>query len=92
MATFLMFGKYSAEALKSVSAKRTGKAEALIAKHGGRLKAGYALLGDVDLVLVVELPDNESAMAVSAAMAKNFGIAFSTRPAVTLENFDKLIG
>lgn len=92
MATYLMFGKYSADALKGVSAKRTDKAAALIEKHGGKLKAGYALLGDVDLVLVVELADNDSAMKVSAALAKAFGIGFNTRPALTLDKFDRLMG
>lgn len=92
MATYLMFGKYAMESLKAVSAKRTDEAAALVKKHGGEIKAGYALLGDVDLVLVVELPGNEQAMKVSAALAKQLGISFSTRPAVNLESFDKLMG
>ncbi len=41
MTTFLMFGNYSQDALKSISAKRTDKANALIKKHGGKIKAGY---------------------------------------------------
>ena len=45
MATFIMFGKYSMEAVKAISAKRTDKAVALIEQNGGKLKAGYALLG-----------------------------------------------
>lgn len=92
MATYVMFGKYSAEAFEGISAKRSDEAKALIKKHGGELKAGYALLGGVDLVLVVDLPDTQRAMAVSAALAKLTGIAFTTSPAVTLEEFDKLAG
>ena len=34
MATFLMFGKYSSEAVKGVSAKRTKEAVNLIKKFG----------------------------------------------------------
>lgn len=91
MATYLMFGKYSAGALKGISAKRTEDAKALIKQHGGELRAAYALLGFVDLVMVVDLPDTARAMAASAALAKATGIAFNTAPAVTVEEFDKLI-
>ena len=48
MATYFMFGKYSLEGMKGISAGRTAKTLALIKKHGGEFKAGYALLGDVD--------------------------------------------
>ncbi len=91
MATYLMFGKYSPEALKGISAKRTNDAKALIKKHGGELKAAYAVLGGVDLVMIVDLPDTARAMAASAALAKLTGIGFSTAPAVTVEEFDKLV-
>ena len=87
-----MFGKYSLEAVKAVSAKRTDKAVALIKGNGGELKAGYALLGDIDLVLIVELPDMERAMKTSAALSAQLGISFSTAPAVSVADFDKLMG
>jgi uncharacterized protein with GYD domain len=90
MATYLMFGRYSVEGLKGISAKRTEEVKALIKKNGGELKAGYAALGDVDLVMIVDLPDTARAMATSAALAKLTGIAFTTLPAVTIEEFDRL--
>ncbi len=92
MATYVMFGKYSIDATKSISVKRTNQTIALIKKYGGELKAGYALLGKVDLVLVVDLPDTERAMQTSAALTKLLGISFTTAPAVSLEQFDKLMG
>lgn len=90
MATYIMFGKYSVEGLKGISAKRSDDAKALLKKHGGELKAGYAMLGGVDLILIAELPDTARAMAASAALAKLTGVAFTTSPAVTIEEFDKL--
>jgi len=90
MATYVMFGKYSVEGLKGISAKRSDEAKALIEKHGGELKAGYAMLGGTDVLLIVELPDTARAMATSAALAKLTGIAFATSPAVTVEEFDRL--
>ena len=92
MSTYLMFGKYPLDAIKAVSAKRTSKAAALIKQNGGEYKGGYALLGDTDLILVVDLPDTESAMKTSAALTKATGIAFSTAPAVSIEEFDKFMG
>jgi len=92
MATYLLFGKYSAEALKGISARRSDEAKALIKKHSGELKAAYATLGGVDLVMVADLPDNTRAMAASMALAKASGIAFTTAPAVPIDEFDKLAG
>lgn len=87
-----MFGKYSLEGAKGISAKRTEKTVALIKQNGGVLKEGYALLGDIDIVLIVDLPDTESAMKTSADLSKLLGISFTTAPAVGVADFDKLMG
>jgi uncharacterized protein with GYD domain len=91
MATFVMFGKYSAQAIKEVSAKRTKDAEGVIKKLGGKFKAVYALLGETDLLVIAELPSIEAAIQASVALSKTTGISFTTCPAVTVEEFDKLI-
>jgi len=90
MATFLMFGKYSAQAMKEMSPERTEKAAALLKQLGGEVTAMYAMLGESDLLVVVNLPDIKAAMKASLALAKMTGIAFTTAPAVTVEEFDKL--
>ena len=92
MATYFMFGKYSMEGMKGISAGRTKKTLDLIRKNGGEFKAGYALLGDVDLVLILDLPDTGQAMKTSAALGKLLGASFSTAPAVSVEEFDTLMG
>jgi len=91
MTTFLMFGKYSSEALKGMSAGRTDKVLKLVKKFGGEVKSMYALLGEVDLVFILTFPDVEKAMQASVALTKLTGISFTTLPAVTVEEFDKLI-
>lgn len=91
MTTFLMFGKYTAEAVKGVSADRTGKAVDLMKKFGGKVLSMYALLGEKDLVLIVDFPDVEQAMKASAALSRMTGIAFATCPAVAVEQFDKMM-
>jgi len=91
MENYILFGKYSQNSLKEISKERTEKSIALIKEHGGELKAGYALLGEVDLVLIVKLPDIQTALKVSMGLTKLLGIAFHTAPAVSMEEFDKLI-
>ena len=92
MATYVMFGKYSVEGMKGISARRSDEARALIKKHGGELKSAYAMLGGVDLLLIADLPDTARAMATSAALSKLTGIGFTTSPAMSVDEFDKLMG
>jgi uncharacterized protein with GYD domain len=91
MATFLMFGKYSAEAMKKISAKRTKDAAGLVKKYGGSVKGMYSMLGEKDLLFVLTFPRMEQAMKASVALGKMTGIAFTTCPAVSVEEFDKLM-
>ena len=88
MPTFIMTGKYSQSALASVSPQRTKKAEQLIARYDGTIKAMYALLGKDDLFMVVELPSIEDALRVSISLTKLTGISFSSAAAVSIEDFD----
>jgi uncharacterized protein with GYD domain len=90
MAKFVLFGKYSAEALKNISAARTEEAKKIVQKLGGSIEAIYALLGDVDLLILAELPGVNEAVQVSVALSKATGIAFRTAPAISVEEFDKL--
>ena len=91
MSTFLMFGRYSAEAIKAISGERTDAAVDLISRYGGEVQAMYATLGRHDLVFVVDFPGTEEAMKASVALGRMSGIAFTTAPAVTVEKFDELM-
>ena len=91
MATYVMFGKYSLGAAGEISAERTKNADARIRDIGGELKAAYFLLGETDLVLVAEFPGTEEAMRASVVLSKLLGISFTTSPAVSGDDFDRLI-
>jgi uncharacterized protein with GYD domain len=86
-----MLGKYSSESLKGISSGRTDKALKLINKFGGEVKSMYALLGEIDLVFILTFPDVEKAMQASVALNKLTGISFTTLPAVTVKEFDKVM-
>ncbi|HSV74238.1 MAG TPA: GYD domain-containing protein [Chthonomonadales bacterium] len=90
MALFLMCGKYTADSLSKVSKQRTLKAADIVAGCGGKILAGYATLGESDVVIVADLPGIQDALKASIGLTKALGIAFTTAPAVTLEEFDSL--
>jgi uncharacterized protein with GYD domain len=92
MATFILYGKYSSSALQQISAERTTGAVELIAKFGGEVESMYATLGEHDLVLVVDFPGVEEALKASVALARSTGIGFTTAPAVSVEEFDQIMG
>ena len=91
MTTYFMFGKYSPESIKSISAERTKKANEMITKLGGEIVAQYALLGDNDLVFIVNLPGEEEVFKASVHLNKLTGIAFSSTPAITIDKFDQIL-
>ncbi len=90
MGLYMMFGKYNPDSLQEISSARTDKAEELIKGNGGNVKGGYALLGNSDLLFIVEFPDTASAVKTSVEMGKMFGISFATTPAVAIAEFDKM--
>lgn len=92
MAKFLMLGKYSVEAIRGIAADRTKKGVEIIEKAGGKVNAMYALLGRYDLAFIVDFPGVAEAMKASVALAKLTGIGFITSPAMTVEEFDKIVG
>ncbi|HEY4760030.1 MAG TPA: GYD domain-containing protein [Thermoguttaceae bacterium] len=91
MATFVMFGKYTPQALADLSAKRTKDALALIKKNKGEVQCMYATLGSNDLVLILDFPGVKEAMKASVGLTKLTGIGFSTSPAVPVDVFDKIM-
>ena len=92
MATFFMFGKYSAEGIENINVDRTREAHRVIESLGGKIKAIYALMGEHDLVLISELPRMAEAMQASVALKRLMDIAFYTVAAMPIEEFDELVG
>jgi uncharacterized protein with GYD domain len=91
MAKFVMLGRYSTEAIKGIAAERTKKAVETIEKSGGKVNSMFALLGKYDLLLVVDFPGIAEAMKASIALTKLTGIGFTTSPAISIEEFDRIV-
>ena len=90
MTTFLMFGKYTSEGIKGMSAARTVEANNLIKENGGEVLSQYALLGENDLLFIVNFPGVDEVIKSSVALYKLTGISFNSVPAITVEQFDKV--
>ncbi len=90
MTTFFLFGDYNAESLRQIDEKRTRKSEEIVQGYGGTLKCVYALMGEHDLVFLVELPGVQEALQCSLAITAATGISITSAPAVPVALFDEL--
>jgi uncharacterized protein with GYD domain len=91
MAVFFMFGKYTPDALKEISASRTKQAVDVIKNLGGEVNAMHILMGEYDLLFCVNLPGIEEAIKASVELTRLTGITFNTCPAMAVEIFDRLV-
>ena len=92
MAKFVMLGRYSQEAIKGITAGRTKKGIEIIEQAGGKVNSMFTLLGNYDLLFVVDFPGIAEAMQASVTLSKMTGIGFFTYPAIKVEEFDKMVG
>ena len=92
MSMFFMFGKYSSDSVKHISGQRTEETRKVIEELGGQVREIYALLGEYDLVLIVQFPNMTDAMKAAVMLGRQTGISFSTAAAIPVQEFDELMG
>lgn len=92
MATFIMMGNYSADAVKQISVERIPKANQIVQQCGGAILSTYVTMGRTDILVITEFPGINEAMKASVSLNKALGISFSTVPALAIEDFDRLAG
>lgn len=93
MPKYLFEARYTADgAIGLAKEGGTGRRDA-VKKHldelGGKLESMYFAFGDVDCVVIVDLPDNVSAAALSLAVNESGLIASSTTVLLTPEEMDQ---
>lgn len=94
MPTFIVQGRYTAEAIKGFVTKPEDR-EKVVAKvieaAGGKLRGFYVTSGENDFLVIAEAPDMESVAAVGLAAAAGGGVAHAaTRQAWTGKEFKKV--
>jgi uncharacterized protein with GYD domain len=93
MPKYLWKGNYRPDGakglLKEGGTARVKAVEKLLQSVGGTLEAYYYALGEHDAYLIVDLPDNASAAAVSMAIAAAGVTKIQTIPLLTPEEIDQ---
>jgi uncharacterized protein with GYD domain len=93
MPRYLFEARYSTEGAQGLLAKGgTARKNALsqMAKAlGGRLEAFYFAFGDTDAFVIAELPDNETAAALSLTVSASGAASVRTRVLITPAEMDK---
>lgn len=96
MPKYLVSVSYSAEGAKGLrkdgGTKRRQVATKAVESVGGKVESFYFCFGDVDAILIVDMPDAASAAAVSMAVAATGGAHLITTPLITAEEIDKASG
>lgn len=96
MPKFMLQASYTAEGFKGlVKDKASGRKAAitkLVEAAGGRLEAMYYTFGKDDVFLIVDLPDNVSAAAISLTVSATGLVRGRTTPLLTVEETDRALG
>jgi uncharacterized protein with GYD domain len=95
MPKYLVEARYTVEGSKGLVREGGSGRRAAVAKTvesvGGKVEALYFAFGDVDVYIVVDVPDNVSAAAVSLAANQSGAIVSKTIVLLTPEEMDKSV-
>jgi len=95
MAKYLVSGCYTADGLKGLQKdKASGRRQAVTAaieSLGGRLECAYFALGEYDVYLIADLPDNVSVAALAITASASGLVRTRTIPLMTIEEVDQAL-
>ena len=93
MPKYLFEGRYNAEGAKGIAKEGgTGRREAIRKTFeglGGKLDSVHFAFGDIDVYVVCDLPDNETAAAASLAVNQSGVVAAKVVVLMTPEEMDE---
>ncbi len=93
MPKFMFNAGYTASGIEGLQREggtgRRAMFAAMIEKLGGNLEVFYYAFGPNDLVIIADLPDDESAAAVSMEIAKAGAVQIGTVVLITPETMDR---
>lgn len=92
MPKYMVQASYTVEGMKGLirdgGSKRRAVVEKLVSSAGGRLESMYFTFGDSDVVLIIDMPDNVSAAAISLAVGARGSVSLKSTPLLTIEEVD----
>jgi len=93
MPKYLVQGSYTADGakglLKDGGSKRRAAVEKMAKSYGGKVEAFYYALGDSDVFVIIDGPDNVTAAAASLAVNAVGAVRLKTTPLLTAEEMDQ---
>ena len=92
MPKFLIKATYTSEGarglLKEGGTKRRAAVQKIIEAAGGKLDAFYYAYGDDDAIILADLPDATTGLAISLTVNASGAVRLSTQPLITPEEVD----
>lgn len=92
MPKYLFRGSYGAEAVKGLlkegGTSRKATIEQLVKGAGGSVESFYYTFGDDDVIVIVDLPDEETATAIALTIAASGAVRLKTTVLITPETVD----
>jgi uncharacterized protein with GYD domain len=93
MAKFLIEVDYTAAGTKGIleagGSRRKAVVEKMIKKLGGKVEAFYFTFGIRDAIVIVDIPDNVTAAAISIAVSATGSVAYKTTVLLTPQEIDE---
>jgi uncharacterized protein with GYD domain len=92
MAKYLLEGSYTSEGAKGLikegGSQRRAAVEKTLQALGARIEAFYYSLGDADVYVIVDAPDNVTVAALSMAVNAAAAVRLKTTVLMTVEDMD----
>lgn len=92
MPKFLIKASYNADGtrglIKEGGSRRRAAVQKLVEGMGGKLDAFYYAYGPDDAVIIADLPDASSGLAISLTVNASGAVRISTTPLITPEEID----
>lgn len=93
MPKYMVSGSYTTEGIKGVikegGSGRRKAVEAALHAVGGKVESIYYALGETDVFVVIEVPDNVSVAALAMAVGATGTVNIKTTALLTIEEIDQ---
>jgi uncharacterized protein with GYD domain len=95
MAKYLIQASYTPEGLKGLmkdkASGRRAAVEAAAKSIGGSVESCYFTFGSDDVIVILDMPDNVTAAAMSLTAAASGAVRIRTTPLLTAEEVDRAL-
>ncbi|MBI4589730.1 MAG: GYD domain-containing protein [Candidatus Rokubacteria bacterium] len=93
MPSYVTLVKWTDQGIRNVkeSPRRADAFEAAVKANGGTLKDFYLVMGEYDLVVITEAPNDETATKLALSVASLGNVRTTTMRAYNREEFRKII-